>query len=90
MDAGGQQGVEHLDVVRLAQEVVDMLGHHLPHVRHRQQLLHRGGTQGIQGEEVVGEVEGSRLPHLADAEGKQEAWQCGAARRIDGSHQVER
>ncbi len=89
VDAGSQQGLQHLHVVRLTQEVVDMLGHHIAHVSHFEQLLHRGRAQGIQGEEVVGKVERSRLPHFADPQGKQETRQGGAARCIDGGYQIE-
>ncbi len=73
MDTGGQQGLQHFHVVGLAQEVVDMLGHHVPHIRHLEQLLDRGGAQCLQGQEMVGQVQRGRLPHFADTEGKQEA-----------------
>ncbi len=89
VDAGSQQGLQHLHVVRLTQEVVDMLGHHIAHVSHFEQLLHRCSAQGIQGEEVVGKVERSRLPHFADPQGKQEARQGGTARSIDCGYQIE-
>ncbi len=89
MDAGSQQGFQHLHVMGLTQEVVDMLGYHIAHVGYFEQLLHRSRAQGIQGEEVVGKIERCRLPHFADPQGKQEARQGGAARRIDGGYQIE-
>ncbi len=89
VDAGSQQGLQHLHVVGLTQEVVDMLGHYIAHIGHFEQLLHRCCAQCIQGEEVVGKVERSRLPHFADPQSKQEARQGGTARRIDGGYQIE-
>ena len=66
-----------------------MLGHHIAHVGHFKQLIHRSRAQSIQGEEVVGKIERCRLPHFTDPQGKQEARQGGAARRIDGGYQIE-
>ncbi len=66
-----------------------MLGHHIAHVGHFEQLIHRSRAQSIQGEEVVGKIERCRLPHFTDPQGKQEARQGGAARRIDGGYQIE-
>ncbi len=89
VDAGSQQSLQHLHVVGLTQEVVDMLGHHIAHIGHLEQLLHRSCAQGFQREEVVGKVERSRLPHFADPQSKQETRQGGAARSIDGGYQIE-
>ena len=62
VDAGGQQGPPAPRCCEAGAGSSKRAWPLCPHVGHFQQLLHRGGAQGIQGEEVVGEVQGGRLP----------------------------
>ena len=69
---------DDFDVVRLGQKGMDGFGHHRPDIPHLQQLLGTGLQDGVQAAEMPRQILGRGLAHLADAEPKQEARQCGA------------
>jgi hypothetical protein len=74
--------------VRLGKKGVDALGHHRAHLFHLQQCLDTGVHQCVERAEMPGEVFGSGLADMADAQRKQKARQGGLARGVDGGKQI--
>ena len=77
-----------LAVVGLIKEVADALRHYRAHVVHFQQFLQARVHQSVDVAEVLGQVLGRALAHMADAQTEQEAAQGGVPALRDRVHQV--
>ena len=87
-DAGGPQGLDHLPVVRLREELDDRLGHLGPDVRHELQRLLVGVHQPVQVAEKAREVLRRRLADVGNAERVDEARQRRPLAPLDRADEV--
>ena len=76
--------------MRLAEKARDRGGHHRADIGHLQQLFFARLHDGVKLAEVARQVFGGGLPHLPDAEAKQEARQRGVFRCLNRGDHVER
>ncbi len=87
-EAGGEQAVDHLLVVRLGEEAVDALGDDRSDVGNGEQLRDVGAAQPLEAAEVAREVLRGRLADVADPEAVEEARERRRAARGDVGDEV--